>query len=218
MPALAAYLQLGRLDWKYKTEPQPGRACLGHTNQRCNWPRGKVMGGSSTLNYMLYVRGNRRDYDGWENEGNPGWNYESVLHYFKKSEDNRNPYLAATKYHGTGGYLTVQEPPWRTPLATAFIEAGVEMGFENRDGNGEFQTGFMLPQGTIRRGSRCSTSKAFLRPIRRRKNLHIAMHAHVTKLMIDPKTNAVYGVKFRRNGKMWIVKARKEVILSGIVY
>ena len=218
VPALAAYLQLGKLDWKYKTEPQPGVACLGHTNQRCNWPRGKVMGGSSTLNYMLYVRGNRRDYDNWEAEGNPGWGYDTVLHYFKKSEDNRNPYLAATKYHGVGGYLTVQEPPWRTPLATAFIEAGVEMGFENRDANGEFQTGFMLPQGTIRRGSRCSTSKAFLRPIRRRKNLHIAMHAHVTKLMIDPKTKAVYGVKFRRHGKMWVVKARKEVILSGSIY
>ena len=212
---MAAYLQLGKLDWKYKTEPQPGRACLGHTNKRCNWPRGKVLGGSSTLNYMLYVRGNRRDYDIWEEEGNPGWGYDDVLHYFKKSEDNRNPYLAATKYHGVGGYLTVQEPPWRTPLATAFIEAGVEMGFENRDGNGEYQTGFMLPQGTIRRGSRCSTSKAFLRPIRHRKNLHIAMHAHVTRLMINHKTKAVYGVKFQRSGKIWVVKARKEVILSG---
>ena len=89
------------------------------------------------------------------------------------------------------------------------------MGFEKRDGNGEYQTGFMLPQGTIRRGSRCSTSKAFLRPIRHRKNLHIAMHAHVTRLMINHKTKAVYGVKFQRGGKIWVVKARKEVILSG---
>ena len=154
VPASAANLQLGRMDWKYKTEPQPGVACLGHTDQRCNWPRGKVLGGSSVLNYMLYVRGNRKDYDDWEAAGNPGWGYEEVLHYFKKSEDNRNPYLAATRYHGTGGYLTVQEAPWRTPLATAFVEAGVEMGYDNRDGNGEFQSGFMIPQGTIRRGSR----------------------------------------------------------------
>ena len=218
IPLFAANLQLSKLDWQYKTEPQPGRACLGHTNKRCNWARGKVMGGSSAINYMLYVRGNRRDYDSWENDGNPGWNYDSTLHYFKKSEDNRNPYLTASKYHGTGGYLTVQEPPWRTPLSTAFIEAGVEMGYKNGDYNGEFQTGFMLPQGTIRRGSRCSASKAFLRLIRRRKNLHIAMHAHVTKLLIDHKTKAVYGVRFRRNGKMWTVKARKEVILSGIAY
>ena len=88
--------------WKYKTEPQPGRACLGHVNQRCNWPRGKVLGGSSVLNYMLYVRGNRHDYDHWEQDGNPGWGYDQALHYFKKSEDNRNPYLAATKYHQSG--------------------------------------------------------------------------------------------------------------------
>ena len=78
VPALAAYLQLGRMDWKYTTEPQPGRACLGHTNQRCNWPRGKVVGGSSVLNYMLYVRGNRKDYDHWEDDGNPGWGYKEV--------------------------------------------------------------------------------------------------------------------------------------------
>ena len=102
----------------------------------------------------------------------------------------------------SGGYLTVQEAPWRTPLATAFVEAGVEMGFENRDGNGEFQTGFMIPQGTIRRGSRCSTSKAFLRPIRHRKNLHIAMHSTVTKILIHPVTKKAEGVQFKRNGKI----------------
>ena len=88
------------------------------------------------------------------------------------------------------------------------------MGYENRDCNGEFQTGFMIPQGTIRRGSRCSTSKAFLRPIRNRKNLHVAMHAHVTKILIDQYTGVAYGVKFKRNGKMWIVHARKEIVLS----
>ena len=152
------------------------------------------------LNYMLYVRGNSKDYDHWEQDGNPGWGSEEVLYYFKKSEDNRNPYLAETPYHSTGGYLTVQEAPWRTPLATAFVEAGVEMGFENNDGNGKQQTGFMIPQGTIRRGSRCSTAKAFLRPIRHRKNLHIAMHAMVTKILIDPVTNITYGVQFKRNG------------------
>merc|ERR1719445_723859 len=214
VPALAAYLQLGRMDWKYKTEPQPGVACLGHTDQRCNWPRGKVLGGSSVLNYMLYVRGNRKDYDDWEAAGNPGWGYEEALHYFKKSEDNRNPYLAATKYHSTGGYLTVQEAPWRTPLATAFVEAGVEMGYQNRDGNGEFQTGFMIPQGTIRRGSRCSTAKAFLRPIRHRPNLHIAMNSQVIKILIDNKSKNAFGVRLRRKDKVYTVLADKEVILS----
>lgn len=215
VPALAAYLQLGGMDWQYKTEPQPGRACLGHTNGgRCNWPRGKVIGGSSVLNYMLYVRGNRKDYDHWAKKGNYGWSYDEVLPYFLKSEDNRNPYLANTPYHRAGGLLTIQESPWRTPLATTFVEAGVEMGFENRDANGEFQTGFMIPQGTIRRGSRCSTAKAFLRPIRLRKNLHISMNSHVVKILIDPATKTAYGIKFRRDNKLWVVRARKEVIMS----
>jgi choline dehydrogenase-like flavoprotein len=98
-------------------------------HHRCNWPRGKVIGGSSVLNYMLYVRGNKKDYDIWESLGNPGWGSEEALYYFKKSEDNRNPYLARTPYHSTGGYLTVQEAPWHTPLAAAFVQAGVEMGY-----------------------------------------------------------------------------------------
>jgi len=214
VPAMAAYLQLGRLDWKYKTEPQPGRACLGHAGQRCNWPRGKVLGGSSVLNYMLYVRGNKRDYDSWEEQGNPGWGYQEVLQYFKRSEDNRNPYLTATPYHSSGGYLTVQEAPWRSPLATTFIEAGVELGYENRDGNGEFQTGFMVAQGTIRRGSRCSTAKAFLRPARSRPNLDIALHSQVLKILVDSKTTAAFGVRVRRGDAVYTVLARKEVILS----
>lgn len=98
-------------------------------HHRCNWPRGKVIGGSSVLNYMLYVRGNKKDYDIWESLGNPGWGSEEALYYFKKSEDNRNPYLARTPYHSTGGYLTVQEAPWHTPLAATFVQAGVEMGY-----------------------------------------------------------------------------------------
>lgn len=96
-------------------------------NGRCNWPRGKVLGGSSVLNYMLYVRGNKHDYNHWEALGNEGWNYESVLKYFKKSEDNRNPYLAKTRYHRSGGYQTVQEAPWRTPLVVILL-----LGSHNR--------------------------------------------------------------------------------------
>ncbi|PSN57092.1 Glucose dehydrogenase [FAD, quinone] [Blattella germanica] len=214
VPVLAAYLQLSKLDWKYKTEPQ-GTACLGMKNQRCNWPRGKVIGGCSVLNYMLYVRGNKKDYDIWEELGNPGWGSEEALYYFKKSEDNRNPYLARTPYHSTGGYLTIQEAPWHTPLAAAFVQAGVEMGYDNRDINGEHQTGFMIAQGTTRRGSRCSTGKAFLRPARLRKNLHVAMESHVTRVLIDPMTKRAFGVEFRRDSKMHVVRARKEVIVSG---
>ncbi|KAH0950021.1 hypothetical protein HN011_000819 [Eciton burchellii] len=213
VPSVAGYLQLTKLDWKYKTEPT-GQACLAMKGGRCNWPRGKVLGGSSTLNYMLYVRGNKHDYDHWESIGNIGWGYEQALYYFKKSEDNRNPYLQRSPYHATGGYLTVQESPWKTPLVVAFVQAGVEIGYENRDINGEQQTGFMISQGTIRRESRCSTAKAFLRPIRLRRNIHIAMNSYVTKIVIDPLTRRATGVEFVRNGRKQIVKARKEVILS----
>ncbi|XP_057381659.1 glucose dehydrogenase [FAD, quinone]-like [Daphnia carinata] len=213
VPALAAYLQLSELDWQYKTEPQP-TACLAFNDKRCSWPRGKVLGGSSVLNYMLYVRGNRRDYDSWAQMGNYGWSYDDVLPYFIKSEDNRNPYLAQSPYHGVGGYLTVQESPYKTPLATAFVEGGVELGYEHQDGNGAYQTGFMISQGTIRRGSRCSTSKAFLRPVRKRKNLHIAMHSHVMQIMIDPETYQAYAVKFARKGKIYVIRATKEIVLS----
>lgn len=145
--------------------------------------------------------------------GNPGWSYDDVLPYFIKSEDNRNPYLARSPYHGTGGYLTVQEPPWRTPLSLAFVQAGLELGYENRDINGANQTGFMLTQGTIRRGSRCSTAKAFLRPVRNRPNLHIAMNAQAVKIKFNDEKRAT-GVEFIRAGVKQVVRCRREIILS----
>ncbi|KAK2703759.1 hypothetical protein QYM36_017891, partial [Artemia franciscana] len=214
VPALAAYMQLTDLDWKYKTEPQP-TACLAFQGNRCSWPRGKVLGGCSVLNYMLYVRGNRRDYDTWAALGNYGWDYESILPYFKKPEDNKNPKYAADKrYHGTGGMLNVEEAPYKTELADAFVEAGVELGYENRDCNAEFQTGFMIPQGTIKKGWRQSTATAFLRPVKTRKNLHISTNSHVTKILINPLTKHAHGVVFERNGQVITKYARKEIIVS----
>ncbi|XP_039298849.1 glucose dehydrogenase [FAD, quinone]-like [Nilaparvata lugens] len=213
VPIIAAYLQLSYLDWKYKTQSQ-GTACLGMKNGRCNWPRGKVLGGSSVLNYMLYVRGNKKDYDLWESLGNPGWGSKDALHYFKKSEDNQNPYLVRTPYHSSGGYLSVSEAHWQSPLVLSFLEAGQELGYDSRDINGEFQTGFMIAQGTVRKGSRGSTSKSFLDPVRKRKNLHISKFSHVTKILIDPATKIAYGVEFVKNKVTHVVKVRKEVILS----
>ncbi|CAB0020141.1 unnamed protein product [Nesidiocoris tenuis] len=218
IPSLAGYLQLTDLDWKYKTEPPTSHSpyCLAMKGDRCFWPRGKVLGGSSVLNAMIYVRGNRYDYDTWEALGNPGWGYKHVLPFFKKSEDNRNPYLMNSSYHSVGGYLTVQESPFRTPLALSFIRAGEELGYENRDINGQSQTGFMIAQGTIRRGSRCSTAKAFLRPVRLRKNLDISMHSHVVKILTVRQGSMIrtVGVQFWKNGRRWTVRARKEVVLS----
>ncbi|XP_043491508.1 glucose dehydrogenase [FAD, quinone]-like [Polistes fuscatus] len=214
VPIFAGYSQLTELDWKYRTTPSTTSAyCLAMVEDRCNWPRGKVLGGSSVLNAMVYVRGNRLDYDNWARMGNTGWSYEEVLPYFLKSEDNRNPYLEKSPYHRTGGYLTVQEPPWRSPLAIAFLQAGQELGYENRDINGESQTGFMIVQATIRRGSRCSSAKAFLRPVKNRPNLHVALNAQVLKVLFNAEKRAT-GIEFLRYGLKQTVKVRREIILS----
>lgn len=107
VPVIFPTLQLSDLDWQFKTEPSPGY-CLGMKDGRCNWPRGKVLGGSSVLNAMLYVRGNRRDYDGWREMGNEGWDYQSVLPYFLKSENCRIPELQGSPYHARGGPMSIE--------------------------------------------------------------------------------------------------------------
>ena len=114
----------------------------------------------------------------------------------------------------TGGLLTIQDAPYNTPLGVAFLQAGQEMGYEIVDVNGRQQTGFALYQFTMRRGTRCSAAKAFIRPISLRPNFHLSLWTHVTRVLIDPKTKRAYGVEFIREGKRQIVYARKEVILS----
>lgn len=172
------------------------------------------MGGCSVLNSMIQTRCNRKDYDNWASQGNTGWSFEEVLPYFKKSEDMRIPsYAADTKHHSTGGYLTISTNTFRTPLATAFLEAGREMGYKIKDHDGDTQIGFSYIQTTVRNGSRLSASKAFLHPIRNRRNLHVKKLSHVTKVFIDPKTKRAWAVEFVRNNKHYIVKARKEIIL-----
>jgi len=214
IPMLVQVLQSSDANWNYRSVPS-NNSCLGLTNRHCMFPRGKVMGGSSVLNYMVHTRANRRDYDLWESLGNTGWSYESVLPYFLKSEDIAIPELAVnTKYHSTGGYLTVSYPPYHTPLAEAFLEAGKEIGQRIIDYNAETQTGFSFVQTTTKNGTRMSTSRAFLHPIRKRKNLHVMKRSMVTKILIDPSTKRTIGVEFVRNGKRQTVRARREVILS----
>ncbi|RWS00049.1 glucose dehydrogenase (acceptor)-like protein 3 [Dinothrombium tinctorium] len=213
IPLAAANLQQTPLDWAYQTEPQEA-ACYGLINRRMHWPRGRVLGGSSVLNYMVYVRGNRRDYDNWVRLGNIGWSYEEVLPYFIKSEDNRDPSIAFNGFHGIGGYLTVSTPPDPSQIALAFPEAGKFLGYPNIDLNGPIQTGWAIPQGTIRRGARCSTSKAFLLPIKDRPNLHVLTFSYVTKILFNEDKRAI-GVQFDRFSLTHVVYARREVIVSG---
>ncbi|XP_014357254.2 glucose dehydrogenase [FAD, quinone] [Papilio machaon] len=214
VPLLSLYLHKSKLDWKYRTQPQDS-ACQAMKDKRCSWTKGKVLGGSSVLNTMLYIRGNKRDFDQWEAFGNPGWGYEDVLPYFKKSEDQRNPYLARDKrHHGVGGYLTVQDAPYNTPIGAAFLQAGEEMGYDITDVNGAQQTGYAWYQFTMRRGTRCSTAKAFLRPVRLRQNLHVSLFSHVTKVLIDKDDKRAYGVQFIKDQLKQIVYAKREVILA----
>lgn len=216
IPLMYPSLQKSILDWDYWCESSDSY-CLAMENQQCSWPRGKVLGGSSVLNAMLYIRGNRKDYDRWAAEGNVGWNYDNVLHYFKKAENMRDPKFVDNYYHGTDGYLSVE--PFRTvsSLMDIFLEAAREMGMLNPDGdlNGRTQWGFARSHGTIRDGLRCSTNKAYIRPASKRANLHVSLESHVEKILIDPFTKQAYGVRFRRDDELYEVYATREVILSG---
>lgn len=214
VPILYPVLQHSNLDWEFETVPSD-RYCLA-MDGICSWPRGKVLGGSSVLNAMMYVRGNRNDYDRWASLGNPGWDYETMLNYFKKSEDMRDPVLSKSEYHGTNGYLTVEPFHAISALADVTIAAFRELGLINEDNdvNGKTQTGLTQTQGTLRNGLRCSTNKAFLRPARNRPNLHISLNSFVTKILIDPATGSAYGVQFQRDNKLFEVHSMRETILS----
>ena len=144
----------------------------------------KVLGGSSVLNAMVYIRGNKRDYDSWAALGNEGWNYESVLPFFKKSEDVRAEELADSPYHQKDGYLTVERIRYNAPIVDYIVHSGEELGYTVHDVNGENQTGFAYTYGTLRDGLRCSTAKAFLRPASKRKNLHVSTKSFVEKILV----------------------------------
>jgi glucose dehydrogenase (acceptor) len=215
VPVVFPTLQQSDLDWKFKTESSD-RFCLAMNNGQCNWPRGKVLGGSSVLNAMLYVRANTKDYDEWESLGNPGWSWSDVLPYFIKLEDMRIPHLRNSPLHGRKGPITVEYFRYTSPLSDLYLEAAAEMGMLNpgNDLNGATQTGFARSQGSIRDGLRCSTAKGYLRPASHRANLHVSLNSFVEKILIHSDTKRAYGVVFTKEDKKYAVFASKEVILS----
>uniref|UniRef100_T1IF85 GMC_OxRdtase_N domain-containing protein n=3 Tax=Rhodnius prolixus TaxID=13249 RepID=T1IF85_RHOPR len=212
IPMLAPMLQFTSANWRYYSEPSK-HACMGLKGGRCPLPRGKVMGGSSVLNFMVYARGDARDYDGWAAMGNKGWAWKDVYPYFLKSEDLliKDNWVQPEK-HGKGGYLSVGTAPYKSPLVHAFVKAGVELGYKISDYNSGDISGFSFVQSTIKNGSRMSTSQAFLHPIRKRKNLNVVKYAMVTKIIME-KDRAV-GVEYIKNNRRFTVRASKEVILS----
>ncbi|XP_018568199.1 glucose dehydrogenase [FAD, quinone] [Anoplophora glabripennis] len=202
------------IDWGFQTEPET-QACLSENERRCYWPRGKVVGGTSVMNGMMYIRGSRKDYDDWAALGNEGWSYNEVLPYFLKSEDNKQIDEMDQGFHSKGGLLTVSRFPYHPPLSKAILKAGEELGYKTRDLNGNHHTGFAIAQTTNRNGSRMSTARAFLRPFKHRRNLQILMNATVTRVLINTNTKQAYGVEVLRDGKKQVIYASKEVIVSG---
>ena len=194
----------GIYNWRYHTEPVPslgGRALY--------WPRGKVLGGSSTINGMIYVRGNRHDYDRWAQMGLAGWSYADVLPAFCRSEGHVERDGA---YHGTGGELSVCRARGVNPLFDVFVEAGRQAGWPvNDDFNGAEQQGFGRYDFTIRRGKRCSTSAAFLRPVRHRRNLAIATDCLVRRVVVEG--GRATGVEVAEGVHPRTIRAEREVIL-----
>lgn len=213
VPIVAHFLQLGEMNWKYRTQPSD-HACLAMNNNRCNWPRGKVMGGSSVLNYMMYTRGNRRDYDRWEELGNEGWGFDDVLPYFKKYEGSSVP-DADNDMVGRQGPVKISYVNWRSAIADAFVEAAQQDGLKYRDYNGHIQTGVAYLHTTTRNATRWSSNRSYLYPLKgKRKNLHVKKNALVTKVLIDPVTKTAYGVMVHADGHEHKILARREVILT----
>ena len=180
-----------KVNWMYETEPEPEL-----DGRRIYQPRGKVLGGTSSINGLLYIRGQREDFDLWGQLGNSGWSYADVLPYFRRAEDQQR---GEDRLHGTGGPLAVSDQRETHPLCDAFINAGVEQGLPlNHDFNGDQQEGVGYFQTTSRNGRRCSTAVGYLNPARSRNNLRIETHAHVTRVQV--KDGTASGVEFVQKG------------------
>ncbi|MEW9900899.1 choline dehydrogenase [Chitinivorax sp. PXF-14] len=193
-------------NWAYESVPQPGLK-----GRRGYQPRGKVLGGSSCINAMIYIRGHRWDYDHWASLGNPGWSYDEVLPYFLKAEHNER---GADAWHATGGPLNVTDLRSPSPVGGLFIEAAKQSGYAyTPDFNGASQEGVGPYQVTQVGGERCSAAQAYLRPIRNRPNLNIITDAHATRVIFEGKR--AVGVEYRRGGRVSVAKASREVVLSG---
>ncbi|XP_050353192.1 glucose dehydrogenase [FAD, quinone]-like [Nymphalis io] len=212
---VTAYWGRNETDWSYYTVPQE-KACKDSDNV-CSWPRGKMLGGCSTINGMMYMRGNAADYDGWAVNGATGWSWFEVLPYFLKSEDNREIDKGVSgQYHNVGGPLPVQKFRYAPRFAHDVVSAGIEMGYPpTSDLNGETSTGFTIAQTLNDNGSRYTTARAYLRPASKRENLHIILNALGSRVIIDPNTKKVTGVEYIKDGQTNTVGVIKEAVLSG---
>jgi choline dehydrogenase len=194
------------VNWMYQTEPEPGL-----NGRNVFQPRGKVLGGSSSINGLLYVRGQHEDYDRWRQHGNLGWGFDDVLPYFKKAEDQTR---GGDDFHGVGGPLPVSDWRHADPLSAAFVDAAAEVGFpKNSDFNGATQEGAGFFQTTTKGGRRASTAVAYLRPAKARPNLHVETSALAEQILFEGRR--AVGVSYRAAGIPRTARARKEILISG---
>src|SRR5487761_196251 len=195
-----------KITWIFETEPVPGL-----DGRSIKWPRGKVLGGSSSINGLIYIRGQKQDFDLWRQLGNAGWSYDDVLPYFRRAENQER---GADQHHGKGGPLAVSDLRARHELHDGFIAAAVEAGYpRNDDFNGAEQDGVGPLQLTVRNMRRCSAAVAYLRPVLKRANLSVEIRALAHRVLFDGKRAS--GLEFAQDGKVRRVRARREVILSG---
>ena len=203
--ALSIPMGMDKYDWRYFTEPEPG---LG--GRRLHTPRGKVLGGSSSINGLVYVRGNAQDFERWESEGARGWSYAAVLPYFRRAETRAE---GGDAYRGDSGPLQVRCGTLGNPLHAAWLEAGMQAGYPHTaDINGRQQEGFGRLDMTVGGGRRSSAANAYLRPAMRRKNLAVRTGALVTRIVFDGRRAA--GVEYRAGNALRTVSVRREVIVS----
>ncbi|XKL64454.1 hypothetical protein PGB90_004540 [Kerria lacca] len=216
IPAFWPMIFSTKYDWRFKTEKSEN-ACRGMVNEQCVWNKGKMLGGSSSMNAMYYVRGNPKDYNNWEKLGNEGWSYEKVLKYFKKLEKVETEY-SDVNAHGYDGYITVQNSPKAPLLNVSFfdqmvIDAVKKLGYPYvKDMVAHMQSGVTNSWITTNNGVRSGTAQTYLATITERTNLIIMKETIVTRLLIDGKR--VYAVEVNKNGKSKIIKCKKEVVLT----
>nr|XP_003707314.1 PREDICTED: glucose dehydrogenase [FAD, quinone]-like [Megachile rotundata] len=212
IPSMVAMFLGSEIDWQYRTVNEQN-ACLS-TGRSCSWPRGKNLGGTSSHNGMMYTRGHAKDYNDWAAMGNEGWSWEEVLPYFMCSENNTEINRVGQKYHSTGGLLTVQRFPWKPAIADDILAAAAERGYPiSEDLNGDQFTGFTVAQMMNKNGVRASSATAFLRPMRQRRNLQIALNATATKILVE--NSKAVGVQFYQDGELRVARASREIIVSG---
>lgn len=204
--ALSIPMNTRKYNWQYESEPEP------HLNgRRMHAPRGKGLGGSSSINGLVYVRGNPLDFELWQEQGAQGWGYANVLPYFKRAERRDE---GGESYRGGDGPLDTRYGPMRNPLYQAWIDAAAQAGYPiTSDINGEQQEGFGRMDMTVRDGARCSAAKAYLRPAMKRPNLVVVTHAMAEEIVMEGKR--AVGIRYRRAGQPHVARASREVILSG---